>query len=444
MLLANPIQSHASAKPHALAVRFEEQQWTWSELLAEVRQRACDLDDHGVKPGHRVALKQRPGMMWMRDFHAAIWLGAVPVLFSDKLANKEFFSRLEKAEVQWRLDEILRDTSTGGNSSGQQAEPWTLESPLFMVWTSGSTGPASLVPVLTRQAIFSAIGAMSRLGVSSNDTWLAALPLHHVGGAQIAVRAAIFGFAVEVHPTFDAHACNEAIDTGRIQVFSAVPKMLTDILNAREDLLFPDSLRAIMLGGARASDSLMKRLKAIDAPVSLTWGMSETGSHVATNVPGDLGTSFPFLPFTEVEARDGVLEVIGPLAPDGRLRTSDRGEVTVDGKVRVTGRRDNVIISGGENIDLDRLEKVYETHPAIREVVAVGLDDMTWGARPHLAFVKEEEIEADDLRAFGSEHLEEFEIPDSFTPLETFPRNHTGKTDRAELARRLRQRVTPS
>jgi acyl-CoA synthetase (AMP-forming)/AMP-acid ligase II len=112
--------------------------------------------------------------------------------------------------------------------------------------------------------------------------------------------------------------------------------------------------------------------------------------------------------------------------------------------VRVSGRRDNVIISGGENIDLDRIEQLYESHPGIREAVAVGLDDMTWGARPHLAFLREEDVDTNDLRAFGRQHLEDFEIPDSFTALETFPRNHTGKTDRAAVARRLRQRVTPS
>src|SRR5690606_4255140 len=125
----------------------------------------------------------------------------------------------------------------------------------------------------------------------------ACLPLNHVGGLSILYRCAWYATTVELHPRFDADAVSRSIDDGASLV-SLVPTMLERVLDARRDRPFPPRLRAILLGGARTPEALVSRCRAIGAPVSLTWGMTEAASQVATRFPGDLdGGGVPPLAF---------------------------------------------------------------------------------------------------------------------------------------------------
>lgn len=451
MLLTSPIVSQAVAFGDRLALRTPEKTYTWSTFAAEISQRAAELSALGVG---RQALVAHGGVTdadWVLDFHALIWLGAVPVLFPPDLEPAERDERLERAAVTHRIETLRREArerpaderrtamqapDTPGASGGPMPASWAMELPLFKVWTSGTTGTPRLTPVAAHQVVFSALGAVSRLGVTFEDCWLAAMPMHHVGGAAILLRSAIFGFGVELHERFDAAACNEAFDSGRATVFSAVPQMIRAVLEERGEQAFPKSLKAIMLGGASTPPALLERLQAIAAPVSLTWGMSETGSHVATNPVGDFRPSAAPIPFVQVREEAGQLAIRGPIAPMGSLRTSDRGAL-VDGRVEVHGRADDVIISGGENIDLTRIQRIYEAHPELDEVAVVGVSDERWGERPRLVYTSAHELPEESLRAFGRQRLETFEIPDAFHRIEAMPRNRSQKIDLLRIAEML-------
>ena len=163
--------------------------------------------------------------------------------------------------------------------------------------------------------------------------------------------------------------------------------------------------------------------------------MTETASQVATRRPGDLGRldeGIPPLPWVSVEvAGDGRLVVTGPAAR-GTLVTDDLGEITADGRVRVIGRRDDVIIRGGENIDPREIEAVLEMHAEVSEAVVVGKDEARLGQVP-VAFVVGNRPDPETLRQWCRAQLAGFKVPQQIHVLDELPRTALGKLDRAGL-----------
>jgi O-succinylbenzoic acid--CoA ligase len=212
-----------------------------------------------------------------------------------------------------------------------------------------------------------------------------------------------------------------------------VPTMLKRVIDQRKDRPFPPHLRFILLGGAPASSALIDRCRTIQAPVSITWGMTETASQVATRTPGDLrpdpDVGLPLSGITVVE-HQGRLVVRGPIAPGGEYTTSDRGCLDHQGRVIVYGRGSDLIISGGENIDPNIIERAIEKHPNVEECAVIGRACEEWGQRP-IAFVVGNHTEG--LSVWLKDKLQSFQQPDEFVWVDSLPRTAMGKLDRSTL-----------
>lgn len=251
---------------------------------------------------------------------------------------------------------------------GRGAEPGDA----LVVATSGSTGQPKGV-VLTHEALRAAsLASSGRLGVDpQRDRWLACLPLAHVGGLGVVVRARHTGTPLTLAARADAVALADALGAGAT-LTAVVPTVL-----ARVDV---SGFRAVLVGGAAAPATLA-------ANVVSTWGMTETaGGVVYDGVP---------LEGVEVRARDGRLWVrapmllrayrtgdteVDPRQSGGWFDTGDAGEVGADGSVVVHGRVGDVIVTGGEKVWPAAVEPVLATHPAVAEVAVVGRPDPEWGA----------------------------------------------------------------
>jgi len=300
--------------------------------------------------------------------------------------------------------------------------------------TSGSTGQPSVIDLTQEQLAASVAASQSRLGCGAHDRWLCCLPLHHIAGISILLRTAQAGATAVLQPSFEAQAVNHAIDTQGITMISLVPSMLKRVLDDRCDRGFPDSLRVVLLGGAPASSALLDRCRAIDAPVALTWGMTETASQVATRAPGDLraepDVGHP-LPGHSVTIEDGRLVVHGPIAPNGRFVTNDRGHLDSEGRVVVIGRGHRFIISGGENVDPVHVEAILKEHPDIDDAVVIGVDDEQWGQRTEAFLVGDATANVD---GYIRDKCEPHERPKRIHWLRELPRTALGKIDRGALA----------
>lgn len=269
-----------------------------------------------------------------------------------------------------------------------------------VVTTSGSTGiPKSVV--LSRSALTaSALATAARIGEGS---WLLALPATYVAGLQVLVRSLVQGREPAVlSGRFSAHAFAAAAHTmassdGGIRVptfTSLVPAQLSSIVDAAADDASVrsalQSFEAILVGGQAVPPALLERAEARGARIVRTYGSTETsGGCIYDGIPlGGVG----------VRERDGELQICGPTLADGYLgdaaltaaafvtdpdgarwyRTGDAGTVD-DGTVRVSGRLDNVIVSGGINVSLDRVERAVRTVPGLEGAVVVGVPHARWG-----------------------------------------------------------------
>ena len=419
----NPIGSTALSRPEHVVLSVGTRTWTGIELLEAVLRRAGGFAADGVTAGSIVALAGKPTADWVVAYHALGWLGATVALIPSRASDEERETLVAACDA----DRVVDSDATLPVGAPVPERFWPLEEARTIVFTSGTTGDPKPVALTTAQMLFSAFGSAIRLGHQPSDRWLCCLPLHRVGGLSIVMRCAFYGTTVVLEPTFDAEATNRAIDAGQVTLVSLVPRMMADLLDERADRPFPPSLRALLLGGAPAGDALLSRCQAIGAPVAVTWGMTEAASQIATGFPGTpfvAGLSLPPLPFARVDAPGGRLRVRGPVVGRDHL-TGDLGEISGRG-VRVAGRADATLISGGVNIAPARIERILSDHPNVRDVMVVGVPDTRWGERP-LAFVVADAVSDDALSAWARDRLAPYEVPDRFVRVGAIPTNDMGK-----------------
>lgn len=284
--------------------------------------------------------------------------------------------------------------------------------------TSGSTGYPKRVALSRSALTSSALATADRIGAGS---WLLALPAGYIAGAQVLVRALVSGREPAIlsgtftPQAFAAAAGGMASSRGGVAVptyTSLVPAQLQTLLEAEDAGIRTglDSFEAILVGGQSLPPALAERAAAAGARIVRTYGSTETsGGCVYDGRPlGGVG----------VRVVDGEVQLSGPTLADGYLgdpertadafrrdadgtrwyRTGDAGEVA-DGVLRITGRRDNVIVSGGVNISLDRVEQVVRDLPGLTGAVVVPVPDARWGQASIVVAPRSAALPADPLAA---------------------------------------------
>ncbi len=306
-----------------------------------------------------------------------------------------------------------------------------------IVYTSGSSGVPRPVR-LTRANWEAAVAASTEhLGNTADDTWLCVLPLYHVGGLSILFRSAFVGGTVRLLPGFAADST--ARELGSVTHASLVPTMLARVLDTNPGQY--RGLSAVLVGGGPIPDGLLERAHAAGIPALPSYGMTETCAQVATLRPGS-PPQYRAHPLPGIEIRiepDGRIAVRGDQVspgyagePDRRpgewFVTGDLGEIDDEGALRVLGRSDGVIVSGGENIDPVAVEQVVEAHPGVSTAVVVGLPSEEWGMEGGCAYTGE--VDPESLRRWARERLDGFQVPKRWVKVQEVPVTALGKPDR--------------
>jgi len=412
---------------------------TAMELDAATARGVEQLRAMGATGGSVVALHGPPGPAWLAALCACWRLGAVAAPLNHRQTEAERTRAAATLGCEFHWTPQAAELLTPQVTMNTQPVSWSPTQPLLRVCTSGTSGTPRRVELTLEQLWFNTLGSNLRLGNRRNDRWLVCLPVNHVGALAAIFRSLHNRIELELHPRFDAERVGRRLDSGEITLVSLVPAMLDSILDSRGEKAFAPALRAILLGGAACSERLLRRCATGQLPVALSWGMTETASQVATREPGDLSplsTGIPPLPWVRVSAAaDGQLVVQGPAAR-GRHATSDFGDITASGRVRVHGRRDEVINRGGENLHPAEIEAVLESHPRISEAVVVAAGDRRLGQVP-IAFVRGDTADADDLVRWCREHLTGFKVPQRIVIVTDLPRTGPGKVDRHALRKKL-------
>ena len=482
LVIPNPLDTAADAAPEAIALEWDSHQWTFASLRDAATSATPVLGDAAHEGRIGILSLNRAGYAIV--VHAAARLGAAVVPLNWRLSPEELRWQARDAGISLLVaDEGNADVGrtlaselgirAGSIEAFEQtlpalpvtpAPPLTLARDAAIIFTSGTTGRPKGARITYGNLWFSAVASGLHLGHRPDAAWLATLPLFHIGGFSILYRSVIERTRVILHDRFDPEAVLQAIDHNATMI-SVVPQMLTRLLaipGAAERLRHA---RCILVGGAATPASLLARCQDLGIPVSPTYGLTESTAQLATLLPNEVhrkpGSVGHPLPLSRIRivtsdgetapGEIGEISFAGPTRFAGYLgqpqcsetdatdwfETGDLGYVDEDGYLYVVDRRDDLIISGGENIYPAEVEQVLLSHPSVRDAAVVGVVDLDWGARP-IAFVvwdgpeSSEEIERQTLR-YCEDRLARFKLPDRVFVQSRLPRGPSGKLLRREL-----------
>jgi 2-furoate---CoA ligase len=345
------------------------------------------------------------------------------------------------------------------------AEDWSL-----MLYTSGTTGKPKGVPRRHRAERAAAVAHVAQNLYAQGERTLGVMPLYHTMGVRSLLAMSLIGGAFICLPRFDPAKALALIAAERVTNLYLVPTLYHDLVQhpgfAAADI---SSVRKLGFAGAPMTDGLLARLNEAFRPDLFVnhYGSSEiytfTINQQAARKPGSAGRAginqmvrvakFGGNGPNDVAAPGEEGEIIALASSDeafegywnrpdatakalhrGWYFTGDTGHADPDGDIYVTGRVDDMIITGGENVSPVEVESCLSLHPAVSEVAVVGLPDTRWG-RVVTAFVKRREAvgaEALDAHCRAS-GLANFKRPRRYVFVDQLPRSPVGKLLRRKL-----------
>lgn len=453
---------------------------TYAQLDEQVSRAAGWLRALGASEGDRIALLAGATAPFAVMTHAIPRAGATLLPLNARLAEDELRFQLRDAGAPLLMADVAqlnlaRAAAVGTAARVESLEdgPWRTADLLpasdaldpdavhSVIYTSGTTGAPKGARLTHGNFYWSAVGSAENLGVEPDDRWLACMPLFHVGGLSILLRSAIYGTTAVIHDGFDEHRVNVALRTEGVTLLSVVATMLRRMLDADEEP-YPSTVRAVLVGGGPVPEDLLVRARDRGLPVLQTYGLTEAASQVATLSDADalrkLGSAGQPLPVTTLAVASargaaapnevGEILVAGPTVMpgyldrpdataealrDGWLHTGDLGYLDEEGYLFVSDRRDDLIVTGGENVYPAEVEAALTAHPAVLEAAVVAIEDARWGQTVAAVIVPRgdeppnEAALADHLR----ESLAGYKLPRRFEfTADPLPRTASGKLQR--------------
>jgi O-succinylbenzoic acid--CoA ligase len=351
----------------------------------------------GARIPEAVVISEANPVVWRQKFVQAA-AGTGPVF----LANPDWGSD-ERAE----FNRIVEAPSTR----------WDSERGWLMIPTGGSTGGVKLARHDQHTMAAAVDGFTGHFGLLQVEA-IGVLPMHHVGGLMGWLRSALTGGTFRDVDWKQLLAVGHGPPVGERAVISLVPTQLSRLLNEGMGRSWLQQFFLVLMGGGALTEELAAQARAAGIRCALGYGMTETMAMVTALKPEeflagckDAGGS---LPHADVEiAEDGRIQISSSslfrgywpdAREDGAWLTSDRGEIGEGGRLRVLGRMDDIIISGGEKIDAVEVERVLGRHLSGTRIAVVGMPDSRWGQRVVACYVANEtsfEVEAIEAMLHG-------------------------------------------
>jgi fatty-acyl-CoA synthase len=340
-------------------------------------------------------------------------------------------------------------------------------------FTSGTSGLPKGVRIHHRGMVQTAFAFAERLGLPEGGVWVDPMPQFHTAGNVLGTLGALWQRAEHVVLAFTPAAAVRAVAERGATVLSAAPTLLHLMLaEPGFDAADRDRLRVVFTGGSTLTPTVAGEIeRRFGAALAVTFGMTETcGSALLTAPLTDpdevrrttvgrplAGTGVRVVgPDGEVVPRGATGELLlrgdrlargyhgdpaataAAIDPDGWLHTGDLAAMDADGRLRIVGRRTDMIKTGGENVAPEEVEDVIAAHPAVARAAVVGAPDERWGELV-VGFVVPAPgaaVDPDELAAHCRERLSPFKVPRRWYLLDELPLTASSKVQRAELRKR--------
>jgi len=486
---AAAVAASAVRHPERLAVIDETGSMDWATLDRRTDALAHGLRSAGAGPDASVGLLCRNNRSFVEVLVAAAKIGADVVLLNTGFAGPQLGEVARREDVRLLVHDasFAAVVDAGAATLTRLSAPHDLDALVakapatppepperpggVTILSSGTTGTPkgahrSPDSTASRGSAASQIGMLTRVPMRSGAPTLVSAPLFHTWGLSGLLIAALMASPVVLRERFDPADVLATIERESIDTLVAVPVMLHRILDLPDDVrrsFDTSSLRVVFLSGSALPGDLATRwMDEFGDNLYNLYGSTEVAA-VAMAGPADLraapdsagpvlpGVDLRLLDFSDLEVSPGETGRIfvktgmmfegytggGTKAViDGHMSTGDLGRVDADGRLHIEGREDDMLITGGENVQPQEIEDVLALHTAVDEVAVVGLPDDDLGQRL-VAFVAPEDPssppDADELRAWVRERLAGYKVPKEIRFLERLPRNPTGKVVRRAL-----------
>jgi O-succinylbenzoic acid--CoA ligase len=437
-----PLESAAQTHPHHLAVICGKKTITYTQLNSSVNQMVTHFDQEKLFAKEKAAILGQNSIEYTIILFALWRRGNTAVLLNTRLPQNRIRTQLKELNCTRLMIPQRQNLFFAPSKINTKKSRYAENQNATIMFTSGTSSAQPKAAVHSfGNHIYSAMGSNELITLHSNSRWLAALPFYHVGGLSIIFRV-MLAKACVVIPKPD----EKLIDVLRrysLTHLSLVPTQLQQTLKNKSAISRLQKLKTILVGGSGIPQSLIEQSIKYKIPIRLTYGLTEMSSQVATSLiitPNPASRNVGVLRYRNVKIRNSEILVKGktlfkgyfknaklsrPLTKDGWFRTADLGALSDGNGLRVLGRKDNMFISGGENIQPEEIEKTLLEIPKIEEAVVVAVSDAEFLNRPaaFLKFKNSTQLSTDRITKILSDKLPKFKIPDVFFAWPQMP-NH--------------------
>jgi O-succinylbenzoic acid--CoA ligase len=441
----DPLRAAAQAWPDAPALDSHERSYTFRELDGAAERAAMLLRAAGTVQGEPVALVSGSNVWSVILLCALIRAGAVVFPLNPKFPPAYLRAVLDRVRcrvcllegdtIPPELDGIVAlrmDRFKGGMQQPLRSDSTVqADLPSLIVLTSGSSGMPKAALLRFGGIHENARRANQNMPLHARKRWLLSLPLYHVSGIGIVMRCLLGGACIAIpDPRWPLR---EALRRLGVTHVSMVATQLHRALQDPDTRIALGRRDAILLGGGPLPEALLQEAQAARLKIVTTYGLTEMGSQVTATSPKDpaaflRSSGRPLAPDTVRIAPDGMIEtggatrfagyiegdtLIQPFTEDGWFRTGDLGHFDEHGCLHVTGRADNMYISGGENVHPEEVEAAIAACPGVRQAIVVPVAHAEYG-QVGAAFVQSGTPAGwnpEQLREQLRERLPHFKIP---------------------------------
>ncbi|OBI84022.1 long-chain-fatty-acid--CoA ligase FadD2 [Mycobacterium sp. E740] len=488
---------NARRTPNGTAIIDDFGEMTFKELDEAAHAAANGLLEKGVKGGDGVAILARNHRWFLVALYGAARTGARIILLNSEFSgpqvkevseregakliiyDDEYCQAVSKADPplgKLRALGVNPDKEEASDSTDETLEDFVSRHPdkpapkatkhsSVIILTSGTTGTPKGANRSTPPTLAPIGGVLSHVPFKGGEITSLPAPMFHALGFLHATIAMMLGTTLVLRRKFKPATVLEDIEKHKVTAVVVVPVMLSRMLAALDDMeRKPDlsSLRIVFVSGSQLGAELAQRaLEKLGPVIYNLYGSTEIAfatiarpkdleknpatvgpvvKGVKVKILDDNGKELPqgevgrifvgnFFPF-EGYTGGGHKQIV-----DGLMSSGDVGYFDEHGLLYVSGRDDEMIVSGGENVFPAEVEDLISGHPEVVEATALGVEDKEWGHRLRAFVVKTDgaSIGEDDIKHYVRDHLARYKVPREVIFLDELPRNPTGKILKREL-----------
>ncbi|MFA7288765.1 MAG: AMP-binding protein [Melioribacteraceae bacterium] len=389
----------------------------------------------------------------------SIWFSKnTPVVMNPIFTTSQRKELIDELDFRYAFDEIIDGyilkQSEINNPSDYDLNITSTKDTALILFTSGSTSKPKSVELIFSNLINNFHCINSLVPIKSNEKFGLTLPFYHIGGFQIIFRAFFSGNAIVIPDSLKSNDIFTSTQLHSVNYISIVSKTLFDLIES--EYQFHQRLKAIFLGGGFSNNPFV--IKAIERGMKIykVYGSTETTSMITgfecNKFLDKIDSSGKPLFDVQIQidkdghillksgsVMKGYINYPNAYKETGWFNSFDFGHLDSDGFLFIDSRREDMIVSGGENINLNEINNLISNHPSIISAFSFGKEDEKWGQILYSAVLLKKGISLteEELKNFLKKQTVSYKIPKRIFFLDKFPLTELGKIKREELLKTI-------